>query len=357
MSDITAANPTVERSVSPISPRLTIVIPTVNRASLVSRAIDSALAQTYPDIEIIVSNNGSTDDTRAVLDRYIGIPRLRIVHLEKTISATIHGNFLIEQARGEFFLGLSDDDWIEPRFTEKVFDLFDHRPGLSFVWTGCFIHYADIMVPARTGPKVESGPNFLAGFLRNHRNICWCACVTRTADLRRIGPITDGTICGDMFYWTKLGGQGDVGCVPELISNYVCYRDSNDGIAGGTPILMWGREMDAWSRDILSICEKSNGYSAAMEALRRDAIEFVACSTANQFVWNALRGMSQTSLFRAVLQTLPYLKSGHPRLWIRVIASFAAPRRLLRLRVLAEAARKSRILDSVGAVKTGIHRL
>ncbi len=51
------------------SPRLTIVIPTVNRASLVGRALDSALAQTYDNLEIVVSNNGSTDGTRALLDR------------------------------------------------------------------------------------------------------------------------------------------------------------------------------------------------------------------------------------------------------------------------------------------------
>jgi glycosyltransferase involved in cell wall biosynthesis len=357
MSDITAVNPAAVISVSPIVPRLTIVIPTVNRASMISRAIDSALAQTYPDIEIIVSNNGSIDATRAVLDRYIGTPRLRIIHIEKTISAVHHGNFLLEQARGEFFLGLSDDDWIEPQFTEKVVNLFDRRPGLSFVWTGSFIHYADIVVPARIGPEVEHGQDFLAGFLRNQRNICWCACVTRTADLRRIGPIPDNTICGDMFYWTKLAGQGDIGCVPEPVSHYVCYRDSNDGIAGGTQVLIWGQEVEALTRDMLIICEKAYGNSAAMEAVRREAVEFVASSTANQFVWNALRGTSLTNLLRALQPALPYIRYGHPRNWIRVIASFIRPRWLLRNRVLAEAARKSRMAVSIIAAKTGIHRL
>jgi glycosyltransferase involved in cell wall biosynthesis len=357
MSDITAVNPAAVISVSPIVPRLTIVIPTVNRASMISRAIDSALAQTYPDIEIIVSNNGSIDDTRAVLDRYIGTPRLRIIHIEKTISAAHHGNFLLEQARGEFLLGLSDDDWIEPQFTEKVVNLFDRRPDLSFVWTGCLIHYADIVVPARTGPEVESGPDFLAGFLGKQRNICWCACVTRTADLRHIGPIPADTICGDMFYWTKLAGQGDIGCVPEPISHYVSYRDNHDGIAGGAPVLMWGQEVDALAQAILKICEKAYGNSAAMEAVRREAVEFVACSTANQFVWNALRGTSTISLLRAVQPALPYLRFGHPRHLIRVIASFVVPRWLLRISVLAEAARKSRMAVSIGAAKTGIHRI
>ena len=57
---------------SKMTPRLTIAIPTVNRAELLGRAIESALAQTSPDVEVIVSDNGSTDDTPAVVKRYAG---------------------------------------------------------------------------------------------------------------------------------------------------------------------------------------------------------------------------------------------------------------------------------------------
>src|SRR4051794_7881622 len=93
--------------------RLTIAIPTLNRPRDVRRAIDSALAQTSSDIEVLVSNNGSTDDTRSVLDSYAD-PRLRVFHRDTTIPPAEHGNVLIAEARGEMFLGLSDDDYIEP---------------------------------------------------------------------------------------------------------------------------------------------------------------------------------------------------------------------------------------------------
>jgi len=323
------------------SPRLTIVIPTVNRAALVGRAVESALAQTYPHVEIIVSNNGSTDGTREVLARYAD-PRLTVLHLPETIPPNPHGNLLIERAQGEFFLGLSDDDWLEPDFASRVVDLYDRRPDLAFVWTGCHIHYADVVVPARTGPEVETGPEFLAGFLANRRNICWCACVTRTADLRRIGPIPSEVICGDMFYWTKLAALGDVGCVTDPVSHYVCYRDGGDGIAGGARVREWGSEMETWARDILRVWEKARGSGAAPDPVRREAVEFVARSTADQFVWNALRGVSPIALLRSVASAFPYLRGGHPALWIRVVASIAGPRWLLRNRVLAEAGRKAK---------------
>ncbi len=299
------------------APRLTIVIPTVNRASLVTRAIDSALAQTYPDIEIIVSNNGSTDDTRKVLDRYEGAPRLRIIHLEKTIPVNPHGNFLFDQAKGEFFLGLSDDDWLEPQFAERVVEVFDRHAGVAFVWTGCWIHYADVAVPANTGPELESGAEFIAGFFSNRRNVCWCACVTRTADLRRIGPIPESVICGDMFYWTKLAGFGAVGCVSDPLSHYVCYRDGGNGIAGGAQIPAWGFEMDEWARDMLGINRSNSPESPATKVVEAEAAEFVARSTADQFVWKALRGASRRSLLSALPSTLPLLRKGRPTLWIR----------------------------------------
>jgi len=64
-------------------PRLTIAILTFNRADLVGRAIESALAQTYADIEILVSDNGSVDSTPSVLASYSD-PRLRTFRHEAT---------------------------------------------------------------------------------------------------------------------------------------------------------------------------------------------------------------------------------------------------------------------------------
>ncbi|MFI5181363.1 MAG: glycosyltransferase family A protein [Thermoanaerobaculia bacterium] len=336
-----------DRSTTTVSPRgtprLTIVIPTVNRASLVGRALDSALAQTYPDVEIIVSNNGSTDGTRAVLDRFAGAPRVRVLHRDSTIPANPHGNFLLEEARGEFFVGLSDDDWLEPGFAASAVAMFDRQPGLSFVWTGCDIHYADIVVPARTGPTVESGTEFLSAFLAGFRNICWCACVTRTADLRRIGPIPTDVFCGDMFYWTKLASGGLVGCVQEPLSHYVCYRDGGDGIAGGAPVVAWAAEMKRWATDMVESCEGAGLDARTVAAVRREALDFVARSTSNQFAWNALRGARKASLLGSVSACFPFLRGGHLKNWIRVVASIVAPKWLLRSRILAEARRRAMV--------------
>lgn len=324
------------------TPRVTIVIPTLNRADLLPQAIDSAIAQTYPSLEIIVSNNGSTDSTRKILERYEGSDRVRIIHHKDTISANEHGSFLVEQAQGEFFLGLSDDDWIEPEMIANVVELFDNHPQVAFVWTGCWMYYGPVRVPALTGPLIESGPAFLAAFLAGKRNICWCACVSRTADLQRLGPLPENTICGDMYYWTKLASEGDVGCVEKNLSHYSCYRKGGDGMAGGTPIMTWTYEQMQWVNDMLQTCRSQPADKVHFPTLSQDANHFLARTVGNQFVHKALRGESRLSLLRAVPPSFHLLKQGPMLNWVSVMASLLSPRWLLENRMLAEAKRKSK---------------
>lgn len=322
-------------------PRLTIVIPTLNRAYCLPRAIDSALAQTHPDVEIIVSDNGSTDNTPEIMARYSD-PRLRTFRRDTTIPACAHGNFLIEQARGELFLGLSDDDFIEPEFAARVIDRFESDPSLSFVYTGCNIHFADVLVPAKVGPPVEPGPHFIAAFLGGKRDVCWCACVTRTAGLRRIGPIPEGTRFGDMFYWTRLAFEGNVGCVADPVASYIAYRLGGDNISAKTSVSEWASEVRMLVEQMVGNYWKATGSFERLAAVRRDADEFIARSTADQFVWTALRGASRQELLRAVLPSLTFLLPGRGPIWVRVIAAILGSRDTLRRNVLAGAAHKAR---------------
>lgn len=323
-------------------PKMTIVIPTLNRAHLVGRAVASAIAQTHPDLEILISDNGSTDGTPAVLGPFAADPRVRILRRENTIPMHEHANVLLEEARGKLFLGLSDDDWLEPDMAAKTIARFEADPTLSLVWTGCLIHYDDVPMPALVGPEVESGEAFLAAFLAGQRNPCWCACVTRREDLRQLGPQPAGTICGDMFYWTKLAARGRVGCVREPLSHYVCLRVGGDGVAGGTVVRDWAHEHCRWVRDMLATCGATVPWSGSPVVVERAAAAFLARAIANQFALNALRGMSRRQLSRAIGQSLPFLIQGSARNWIAVAGSILAPRWLLRDRILAEAARRAK---------------
>ena len=90
-------------------PTFSIVVPTFNRREFVGKAIESALRQTFTDLEVVVSDNHSTDDTRAVIEQFDD-PRLRYVQPPEHCILPDHWEFVRRQATGKFVLLLGDDD-------------------------------------------------------------------------------------------------------------------------------------------------------------------------------------------------------------------------------------------------------
>ena len=107
-----------------------IVIPTFNRAHLVTRAIESAIHQTYP-CEVVVCDHGSTDHTPEVMARYK--EKIRYIRREEDRGPVVCWRDGVEQATGEVVNILFDDDWLEPTFMEKTIAKLDDDVG--FVYT------------------------------------------------------------------------------------------------------------------------------------------------------------------------------------------------------------------------------
>lgn len=94
---------------------VSVVVPVRDRAALVGRAIRSVLAQTWPHLEVLAVDDGSTDDTGARL-RAIADPRLRVVARARPAGPGVARNLGIEAARGEWVAFLdSDDEWLPDR--------------------------------------------------------------------------------------------------------------------------------------------------------------------------------------------------------------------------------------------------
>lgn len=98
---------------------VTIGLPTYNGAGSIARAIDSVLAQTYPNIELVVSDNASSDGTAEIVLAYASRdPRVRYVRQPENIGLTANFNFVLRMASGSYFMWLSDDDWMEPNYVQ-----------------------------------------------------------------------------------------------------------------------------------------------------------------------------------------------------------------------------------------------
>jgi glycosyltransferase involved in cell wall biosynthesis len=114
---------------------VSVVIPTYNRSAAVRRALESVLAQTHENWEALVVDDGSTDDTAAVLaERYGGEPRIRYCYQENS-GAPAARNRAMEMADGEFIAFLDSDDVWEPWKLELQLACFAAEPEIGMVWT------------------------------------------------------------------------------------------------------------------------------------------------------------------------------------------------------------------------------
>jgi glycosyltransferase involved in cell wall biosynthesis len=117
-------------------PLVTIGIPTFNRADqYLKEAIESAVKQTYPNLEIIVSDNCSSDDTGQIVESFNN-SRIRYHRHDKNIGGNANFNFCLKQAKGAFFLLLHDDDLIDNDFIETCINAIGDRHEIGIVRTG-----------------------------------------------------------------------------------------------------------------------------------------------------------------------------------------------------------------------------
>jgi glycosyltransferase involved in cell wall biosynthesis len=117
-------------------PLVTIAIPTYNRADgYLRQAVESALAQTYPDIEILVSDNCSEDGTRELIEG-LGEPRIHYVRHSRNIGANNNFNFCVQAAGGGYLLLLHDDDLIDPDFVESCMGAVEPAREYGIIRTG-----------------------------------------------------------------------------------------------------------------------------------------------------------------------------------------------------------------------------
>jgi GT2 family glycosyltransferase len=198
---------------------VTIGIPTYNRVNLLRRALESALAQTFHDIEILVCDNGSTDDTVAVVRSY-GDPRVRLVQQGINRGGNFNFNTAVRQARSELVLLLCDDDFLEPLCIEALLEPWG-RPGrIAFSYGQYWLHTgAERTLLLSQGPAIEDGFGYVRGWWHGARATMLHGALFRREDLLSIGGFPPLN-AGDTWVALRIALQGDVAFVARPVTNY-----------------------------------------------------------------------------------------------------------------------------------------
>ncbi len=119
-------------------PRLTIGLPVYNGEKYVAESIDALLGQSYPDFELVISDNASTDSTGEICRSYEKQDsRVRYFRQPRNVGLAPNHNFVVDKARGELFKWASNDDLYARDLLERCIDALDKYPDvvLAHSWT------------------------------------------------------------------------------------------------------------------------------------------------------------------------------------------------------------------------------
>ena len=223
--------------------KVTIAIPTLNRVGYLRLALESALGQTYENIEVIVSNNASTDDTA----QYLGLctdARLRVLQQPELLPMTENWNACVAAAKGEYFLLLSDDDILEPDTVRELvagYAIQDghHAPGI--VYCGCLTIDAagdEIARANRQSPPRETARELIQAFFDGKRDLCFCAVLLRTADILPGFPASYKVACDAAVWMRACMRGGSAVFIPKQLVRYRIHQN----LSSATSLDIWRGE-------------------------------------------------------------------------------------------------------------------
>ncbi|PYX56625.1 MAG: hypothetical protein DMG76_14310 [Acidobacteria bacterium] len=190
-----------ETSAAPPSrmyPQVTLAVTTLNRTEYLRETLSAALAQDYPNLEILVSDNGSSDDTPAVALTLVGNdPRARFRRNDTTVPQHEHFTQCVLAARGEYFILLCDDDVINPTFVSEMVTVATRHSNVGVVVpANVTIDERGKMIAEFATPQgdVFDGPEFVCRWLSGPGPKLFGNVVTmlgRTETIRRFGGYRD----------------------------------------------------------------------------------------------------------------------------------------------------------------------
>ena len=211
-----------------MTPEFSIIIPTYNRANRVCKAIESVLSQTYKNWELIIIDDGSTDNTKAVCQQFED-KRITYVYQENSERSAAR-NKGIALARGKYIGFLDSDDTYSPTFLENVQNVTKGLTSPSLLFTGLSVNHQNSITPQPIPAMNTLSPK---EFLLVHSMATPRAVIHRECFQKGLFP-KDFSIGEDRHLWVRLATYFPVLFCPKAI---VIQNDYGDRSIASLPAI------------------------------------------------------------------------------------------------------------------------
>jgi glycosyltransferase involved in cell wall biosynthesis len=209
-------------------PLISVIIPCYNADTFLSVAVESVLQQSYQNLEIILINDGSTDNSPQIMEFYLSDERIIIIENEQNIGLIATLNKGIDLAKGTFIARMDADDLSSPERLEKQWAFFEQNPQLSLLSTACYRidEKSQIVILESAKAKTAAGIYFASFFTQPivHGSVMAKASVLK-ANLYSSAALH----CEDYELWTRLLKQGER--LQTLDEPLYFFRQHNKGVS------------------------------------------------------------------------------------------------------------------------------
>lgn len=203
-------------------PKVSIIIPCYNQGKYVAEAINSALRQTFKDIEIVCVNDGSTDNSVEIIKSFENkYKNFIFLNNEENRGVIYSRNFAIKNCNGTYILPLDADDIIEPTYVEKAVKILDNNPNIGIV-------YCKAKIFGNYDKYWNLKPFNKSDIL--YENCIFCSAIFRKSDFLKIGGYNNNMKygCEDYDLWLSFIEQGlEVFQINEILFSYRQYDETS----------------------------------------------------------------------------------------------------------------------------------
>jgi glycosyltransferase involved in cell wall biosynthesis len=214
---------------------VSIGLPVYNGGKYLHRAITSLLSQDYRQIELIISDNASTDDTEAICRKFAGEdPRIRYYRAEQNMGAAWNFNRVFELSSGEYFMWAAHDDWRDESFVRLCMECLERESSAVLCFANTFMVFPDNRVTnAVSGLRLDQ-----SHARQRFAEMLHCSCATRLvtiygmirASALRATTGAENYYCSDWGLLLQLCWQGSFIRCPDTSLYYQSKTQQEDAI-------------------------------------------------------------------------------------------------------------------------------
>lgn len=209
-------------------PKVSVCIPAYNYGKYLKRCLESVLAQTYEDFEIVLVDNASTDETSDIA-RTFDDPRVRYICNTSTVSAVENHNKAFSLAVGEYIALLAADDEFLPNRLLRCAEALDENPDVGLVYSALIVvdtqgNTIETVRPYAQNRVIPGKQEFASLIQENH-----IACPTtmfRAELCRQLGSFRQVRYTPDWDLWLRFAVRSDVAYIAEPLARYRVHSES-----------------------------------------------------------------------------------------------------------------------------------